>query len=609
MGIKNINLNGVQEQLVSGTNIKTVNGTSLLGSGNISTASGFQGTIVIADTPATDGIYRPTEEGTYTNAGGLTYLPSTTDEGYQVEFVLNGGVWVKSRVASPFTDKANQLTYDFNTSELIFGGFGTDPAVEAGNTSTLRLKSKDIINLPSSDFEVLVNSPDGIVLQLIKGYLDGVFVYQVGTSNTFTIDNSTYNGVRLAFKKPDNSTITPSELEAVDVKILSKSYIGYDLIQYDIKELKESNSYFKYNWINTTVEFGGYGIDGLEVDNLIRLRTEKIVEIEDGDYKLILKSNYGLINNITLGYLNGAVVQNWGLEIKEFTINSNLINGLRFSFKKPDNSIITEIELNDLEVYLFSNENGYQKIQTEIVRLNKKTSVEIGNKWEGKKFTILGDSISYGFIPRNYTGYPGQLNSYAKITAERLGMSFINKGISGSTLGAKDTVGNTANSPFVYRYEDILDNQDLIVVMGGTNDIRKINNLGTFTDTDETSYYGALHFLCLGLIEKFRVDQGTTEGTKKHIVFCTPIKLGVDLTPDLRPYCEAIKEVCAYYSIPVWDAYNLSGINPHIFRTIVGTEVGYTDNYNPYITDGTHPTQEGHEIIATAFIGFLNTIL
>ena len=89
---------GKQEKLVSGTNIKTVNGNSLLGSGNISTASGFQGTIVIADTPTTDGIYRPTEEGTYTNAGGLTYLPTTTDKGYQVEFVLNGGVWSKSRV-------------------------------------------------------------------------------------------------------------------------------------------------------------------------------------------------------------------------------------------------------------------------------------------------------------------------------------------------------------------------------------------------------------------------------------------------------------------------------------------------------------------------------
>lgn len=39
MGIKNINLNGVQEQLVSGTNIKTINGNSLLGSGNIVVAS------------------------------------------------------------------------------------------------------------------------------------------------------------------------------------------------------------------------------------------------------------------------------------------------------------------------------------------------------------------------------------------------------------------------------------------------------------------------------------------------------------------------------------------------------------------------------------------
>src|SRR5690606_1038636 len=33
--------------------------------------SGFQGELAISDTPATDGMYMPTESGTYSNAGGL----------------------------------------------------------------------------------------------------------------------------------------------------------------------------------------------------------------------------------------------------------------------------------------------------------------------------------------------------------------------------------------------------------------------------------------------------------------------------------------------------------------------------------------------------------
>ena len=36
------------------------------------------------------------------------------------------------------------------------------------------------------------------------------------------------------------------------------------------------------------------------------------------------------------------------------------------------------------------------------------------------KYCALGDSITYGFIPRNYPGYPGQLKSYAALAAQKL---------------------------------------------------------------------------------------------------------------------------------------------------------------------------------------------
>lgn len=35
---------------------------------------------------------------------------------------------------------------------------------------------------------------------------------------------------------------------------------------------------------------------------------------------------------------------------------------------------------------------------------------------------------------------------------------------------------------------------------------------------------------------------------------------------------------------------------------------GYTDLYNPYVTDGTHPTQEGHEIFAARVAGFIRSM-
>ena len=66
--------------------------------------------------------------------------------------------------------------------------------------------------------------------------------------------------------------------------------------------------------------------------------------------------------------------------------------------------------------------------------------------------------------------------------------------------------------------------------------------------------------------------------------------------------------VSEYYSILCFDAYNLSGIVPHLNQTVHGWVSRYTGYYNPYITDGTHPTQEGTEIMANAFMGFFEVI-
>ena len=59
------------------------------------------------------------------------------------------------------------------------------------------------------------------------------------------------------------------------------------------------------------------------------------------------------------------------------------------------------------------------------------------------KYCALGDSITYGFIPRNYPGHPGQLESYAALAAKMLGMELDNHGISDSTIA--NLRGSTAD--------------------------------------------------------------------------------------------------------------------------------------------------------------------
>lgn len=241
-------------------------------------------------------------------------------------------------------------------------------------------------------------------------------------------------------------------------------------------------------------------------------------------------------------------------------------------------------------------------------------NVEAASQYKDLKLAALGDSITYGFIPRNYTGYPGQLNSFAKLTAQRLGMTFANYGISGSSV-----TNISGRDPMCLRYNDLPSDADVITFMGGTNDVRNGAVLGTMADRGTDTFYGALHTIMQGLYTKYIGGAAVATGKKKKVIICTPIKLldaskssqtntiahNAGVLVEWDAWIDAIKEVAAFYSFPVLDFYNLSGINPHLNRTLRGTQDGYTGYYNPYITDGTHPTQEGAEMMADLLVGFL----
>lgn len=84
-------------------------------------ASGYRGTIAIADTPTEDGIYTPTEAGTYVNAGNLVYDPEGVDEGKQVQFIKTSSSWVKSTINAPFNDYTRLIDFEVErTSEQLF---------------------------------------------------------------------------------------------------------------------------------------------------------------------------------------------------------------------------------------------------------------------------------------------------------------------------------------------------------------------------------------------------------------------------------------------------------------------------------------------------------
>lgn len=453
-------------------------------------------------------------------------------------------------------------------------------------------------------FYVKVNDPNLTLLKISRyngdfyvGYTnasDTSYVKSLGNSG-YMITRGNAKSCKLVFTKSDDRPFTDDEVSALSMET-------YQTTQYQEKELYTSDTE------KTTFEMGGIQANsGGLVTNTIRCRSLPATITKNVGYRYFKIDGVDgntIVANVVL-YNDGVFVRSydhivtneiWYSSGHIKIYNDGTFDQLRISFRKYDNSDFTDEEVEGMSM-------------TYIPKF--KATVE--SKWKGKKYVALGDSITYGFIPRNYSGYPGKLNSYATLTADALEMNFVNAGISGNTVA----LASGGGVPMCERYVDLDNDADLITVMGGTNDIRKGVPLGTMSDRTENTFYGALHILLGGLYKKYFIDQGTTVGKTKHIVVMTPIKLlknsggtpgGTGILYDLDPWCEAIKEVANYYSLPVLDMYNLSNMNPHLNQTVHGTASGYTDYYNPYMTDGTHPTQEGAYIMASVLEGYLNTI-
>ena len=130
---------------------------------------------------------------------------------------------------------------------------------------------------------------------------------------------------------------------------------------------------------------------------------------------------------------------------------------------------------------------------------------------------------------------------------------------------------------------------DLIVVFGGTNDYGHGDApIGCFEDRTPDTFYGACHTLMTSLIDRY---------PDADIVFMTPLHRAVEEQPGKLPlagYVAIIREVAAYYALPVLDLYTTSGIQPKV--KILREK---------FMPDGLHPNDAGAEKVADRLGNFL----
>ena len=216
---------------------------------------------------------------------------------------------------------------------------------------------------------------------------------------------------------------------------------------------------------------------------------------------------------------------------------------------------------------------------------------------KGLKANFLGDSITAG------VGTSSPEHIFLNVIKTECGLAEArNYGISGTRIARQTecaAAGNNDDCNYCARVAEMDPDADLIVVFGGTNDFGHGNApFGEETDRTRDTFIGACHELFSSLLNKYPAAT---------IVVMTPThRWNEDASYGdwrtnqpmiLSEYVKVIKDVAAKYSLPVFDAYAMGGIQPLI--------PGQKEIYMP---DGLHPSDAGNARIAQRLIGFLRTL-
>ncbi|MCH4170305.1 MAG: SGNH/GDSL hydrolase family protein [Lactobacillus sp.] len=205
----------------------------------------------------------------------------------------------------------------------------------------------------------------------------------------------------------------------------------------------------------------------------------------------------------------------------------------------------------------------------------------------------LGDSLTWGDNGINSGGpaisWVQHIQSILAFKAMR------NYGVCGSRIA----ITPDHNDSFVERYATMPDDANIIIVFGGVNDFQHDVPLGTATGRDTKTFHGALNTLVTGLTAKY---------PDSNLIFMTPPKNDFHSETKHYPttfqknklghtqldYVAAMKRVCSYYSLPVIDLYEISGISPFL-----------PEHMPRYMPDGLHYSDTGYARLSHRIAGAL----
>ena len=206
------------------------------------------------------------------------------------------------------------------------------------------------------------------------------------------------------------------------------------------------------------------------------------------------------------------------------------------------------------------------------------------SRWAGKKWNVLGDSIT-----ADAASYWRTIASNCRFSVAR------NYGVGGTSIAYRDAPSG-APDPALYtqkwmanRYMEMDNDADLITVAGGTNDFLQVP-LGSFSVRDNATVFGACRTISEGLVAKYPT---------KSIGAILPFHRYNSVVA-FNPYTfmalrDAMLEVFDFYGIPAFDSTRHLPVR---FWNEANANAWSRNSSSTGLPDGLHPNEECHAIIA-----------
>ena len=271
-----------------------------------------------------------------------------------------------------------------------------------------------------------------------------------------------------------------------------------------------------------------------------------------------------------------------------------------FKYIFHDTSGTYEQDLSNAEYIIFNFFDGYTSDFITLIAEEEK-------KWQGKKWCVIGDSITEDNFRAN--------KHYWSYINEKTGISVINKGISGT--------GYKESNPFYNRINasDFPIDCNIITIMGGINDIVGWGDsltIGNPTDINDDTICGCVNlaidalerkypvYLTLGIISPLPAKVNTEIEAFSNALYPNQYPLLTDCR--MEEFVTKLKTICDMRGYPFLDLYHDSGLRP--WDSVVSNNLFIplpVGSNGP--ADGLHPNEYGHEKIYTKIMSFMENII